>query len=76
MTKPVVLCILDGWGLREDPFANAPVLAQTPTYDRLMATCPHAQLITHGPDAGLPRLRRSLHGARLPALRRLQRQVV
>ena len=53
--KPVVLCILDGWGLRDDPFANAPVLAQTPTYDRLMAACPHAQLVTHGPDAGLPR---------------------
>ncbi|TNC72364.1 2,3-bisphosphoglycerate-independent phosphoglycerate mutase [Rubellimicrobium roseum] len=54
MPKPVVLCILDGWGLREDSFANAPALAQTPTYDRLMATCPHAQLRTHGPDAGLP----------------------
>ena len=54
MPKPVVLCILDGWGLRDDPFANAPVLADTPTYDRLMATCPHARLITHGPDAGLP----------------------
>ena len=52
--KPVVLCILDGWGLREDPFANAPVLADTPTFDRLMVECPHAQLITHGPDAGLP----------------------
>ncbi len=46
--KPVVLCILDGWGLREDPFANAPLLADTPTYDRLMATCPHAQLPAPG----------------------------
>ena len=52
--KPVVLCILDGWGLRDDPFANAVALADTPTYDRLMATCPHAQLVTHGRDAGLP----------------------
>ena len=52
--KPVVLCILDGWGLREDKTANAPALADTPTYDRIMATCPHAQLITHGPDVGLP----------------------
>ena len=52
--KPVVLCILDGWGLREDAFANAVKLAQTPTYDRLMASCPHAQLVTHGRDAGLP----------------------
>jgi 2,3-bisphosphoglycerate-independent phosphoglycerate mutase len=53
--RPVVLCILDGWGLRDDPTANAPVLADTPTYDRIMATCPHAQLITHGPDVGLPK---------------------
>ncbi len=55
MPKPVVLCILDGWGLRDDPFANAPKLAQTPNFDRLWAKEPHAQLITHGPDAGLPR---------------------
>jgi 2,3-bisphosphoglycerate-independent phosphoglycerate mutase len=53
--KPVVLCILDGWGLSEDRSANAPALANTPNFDRLMQTCPNAQLITHGPDAGLPR---------------------
>ena len=52
--KPVVLCILDGWGLREEREANAPALADTPTFDRLMATCPHATLITYGPDVGLP----------------------
>jgi 2,3-bisphosphoglycerate-independent phosphoglycerate mutase len=52
--KPVVLCILDGWGLSPDTAANAPVLARTPNVDRLMATCPHATLTTHGPDAGLP----------------------
>ena len=52
--KPVVLCILDGWGLRDDKTANAPALADTPNFDRLMAGCPSATLITHGPDAGLP----------------------
>jgi len=52
--KPVVLCILDGWGLREQAEANAPLLANTPTFDRIMATCPNATLITHGPDVGLP----------------------
>ena len=52
--KPVVLCILDGWGLRAETEANAVALADTPTYDRIMATCPHARLITHGPDVGLP----------------------
>lgn len=52
--KPVVLTILDGWGLSDDTTANAPYLAQTPTMDRLMATCPHATLVTFGPDVGLP----------------------
>ncbi|WP_368184812.1 2,3-bisphosphoglycerate-independent phosphoglycerate mutase [Aestuariibius sp. HNIBRBA575] len=53
--KPVVLCILDGWGKRSDPVGNAPVLASTPAFDRIMKTCPNAELITHGPDVGLPR---------------------
>ncbi|WP_323781003.1 2,3-bisphosphoglycerate-independent phosphoglycerate mutase [Thalassovita sp.] len=52
--KPVVLCILDGWGLSADPKANAPLLANTPVFDRIMSECPHNQLITHGPDVGLP----------------------
>ncbi|SNR32991.1 2,3-bisphosphoglycerate-independent phosphoglycerate mutase [Puniceibacterium sediminis] len=52
--KPVVLTILDGWGLRDDPTANAPVLARTPNMDWLSANCPKAKLITHGPDVGLP----------------------
>ncbi|NCO21673.1 MAG: 2,3-bisphosphoglycerate-independent phosphoglycerate mutase [Rhodobacterales bacterium] len=53
--KPVVLCILDGWGNNTDSSANAPVLADTPTFDRIIATCPHAMLVTHGPDVGLPK---------------------
>ncbi|UYV36648.1 2,3-bisphosphoglycerate-independent phosphoglycerate mutase [Rhodobacteraceae bacterium D3-12] len=52
--KPVVLCILDGWGHRTDTAANAPALANTPAFDRLMSSCPHALLTTHGPDVGLP----------------------
>ncbi|MCV6598496.1 MAG: 2,3-bisphosphoglycerate-independent phosphoglycerate mutase [Mangrovicoccus sp.] len=52
--KPVVLCILDGWGARADITANAPAQAKTPNFDRLMASCPNAQLITHGRDVGLP----------------------
>ncbi|MEY8837602.1 2,3-bisphosphoglycerate-independent phosphoglycerate mutase, partial [Cribrihabitans sp. XS_ASV171] len=55
MTKPVVLCILDGWGLSEETAANAPFLAKTPSFDAIMRDCPHAKLITHGPDVGLPR---------------------
>jgi len=54
MANPVVLCILDGWGTGDGAAGNAPQLAQTPHFDRLMATQPNAQLITHGPDVGLP----------------------
>ncbi|KAE9632311.1 2,3-bisphosphoglycerate-independent phosphoglycerate mutase [Parasedimentitalea maritima] len=52
--KPVVLCILDGWGSGEPGVANAPHLAKTPTFDAFMASGPQARLITHGPDVGLP----------------------
>lgn len=55
MTKPVVLCILDGWGLSDRPEQSAPDRAATPHFDRLMRDCPHATLVTHGPDVGLPR---------------------
>ncbi|MCF7727565.1 2,3-bisphosphoglycerate-independent phosphoglycerate mutase [Sulfitobacter sp. M220] len=52
--KPVVLCILDGWGLCDDPKGNAPLLAKTPHFDRIMQSCPSATLTTFGPDVGLP----------------------
>jgi 2,3-bisphosphoglycerate-independent phosphoglycerate mutase len=51
--KPVVLCILDGWGKRAEVAGNAPALANTPNYDRVMSGAT-AELITHGPDVGLP----------------------
>ena len=51
---PVVLCILDGWGDRADTRANAPALAETPNFDRIMRDCPTARLVTHGRDVGLP----------------------
>ncbi len=54
MSKPVVLCILDGWGLSQAQEGNAVALADTPNYDRVMRDCPTATLITHGPDVGLP----------------------
>ncbi len=53
--KPVVLCILDGWGLSETREGNAPLLADTPVMDDVFATAPNATLITHGPDVGLPK---------------------
>ncbi len=53
--KPVVLMILDGWGLREASEANAPKLAATPAFDRLMTEAPTAQLSASGEDVGLPK---------------------
>lgn len=54
--KPVVLCILDGWGHREERDNNAIALAKTPTWDRWMADAgrPHALVETSGLDVGLP----------------------
>ena len=53
--KPVVLCILDGWGISTRPEQSAPDQAQTPNFDRLMRDWPHGRLVTYGPDVGLPR---------------------
>lgn len=52
--RPVVLCILDGWGHRDDPTDNAIAMADTPNWDRLTATCPRALLKTSGLAVGLP----------------------
>ncbi len=52
--KPVVLCILDGWGIGPDPKVSAPAQAQVPTFNRLWRDCPHETLLTFGPDVGLP----------------------
>ena len=52
--KPVVLCILDGWGISDRPEQSAPDVAHVPNFRRLMARDPNATLITHGPDVGLP----------------------
>ncbi len=52
--RPVVLCILDGWGLSPTREGNAVALGETPNFDRIWRTCPHATLAAHGPDVGLP----------------------
>ena len=52
--SPVVLVVLDGWGLRTTPEHNAIVLARTPAYLELLDQYPHASLITNGEAVGLP----------------------
>ena len=46
--KPVVLCILDGWGISDRPEQSAPDQAFTPVMDRLVAENPHATLTVRG----------------------------
>ncbi len=53
-TKPVVLCILDGWGSRDENDNNAIKLADTPIYDEMIANCPKSTLQTSGLSVGLP----------------------
>ena len=51
---PLVLLVLDGFGIREEREHNAIALARTPVYDELLARYPHAQLIASGEAVGLP----------------------
>ena len=52
--KKSILIILDGWGLNPDPAISAIEAADTPFFDSLWNEYPHATLITHGEDVGLP----------------------
>ena len=52
--KPVVLCILDGCGVREETDGNAFKNANKPTFDKLMDEYPHSILQASGPYVGLP----------------------
>src|SRR5688500_15326798 len=52
--RPVVLCILDGWGLSPSRDADAVALARTPSFAAIWAACPHGRRAAHGPDVGLP----------------------
>ncbi len=55
MKRPVILCILDGFGWAPDePDGNAIVAARTPVLDNIMATCPHTTIGASGLDVGLP----------------------
>ena len=52
--RPVVLCVLDGWGLAPDSPTNAVTRAKTPRLRALSDTYPHATLRASGRDVGLP----------------------
>jgi 2,3-bisphosphoglycerate-independent phosphoglycerate mutase len=52
--RPVVLCILDGWGESASSDHNAIRLADTPAWDGFMRDCPHALIDASELHVGLP----------------------
>lgn len=54
MYKPVVLVVLDGWGLGKADKGNAITEAKLPTIDKLNKYYPHAALQASGISVGLP----------------------
>lgn len=52
--KPVVLLILDGWGIGPNNAGNAIMRAKTPNIDKFWIAFPHTQLAASGKAVGLP----------------------
>ncbi len=55
VTRPVLLIILDGFGIRDDAPDNAINLAKKPFWDTLWREYPHTTLDASGRRVGLPR---------------------
>ncbi|MCW2279054.1 2,3-bisphosphoglycerate-independent phosphoglycerate mutase [Heliophilum fasciatum] len=55
MSKPVMLMVLDGWGLREEAEGNALKVAALPAFTRLWETYPHTAIQASGEFVGLPK---------------------
>ncbi|HWA51563.1 MAG TPA: 2,3-bisphosphoglycerate-independent phosphoglycerate mutase [Patescibacteria group bacterium] len=53
-TNPVVLVILDGWGIAPASDGNAITLANPDNYNNLLANYPHSELLASGESVGLP----------------------
>ena len=52
--RPLVLCILDGWGCRAERADNSILQADTPNWHKFMAESPHARLQASELFVGLP----------------------
>ena len=52
---PVILCIMDGWGISADAAFNAVEKAHTPFIDKLIVNYPHCQLMASEEAVGLPK---------------------
>ena len=53
--KPVVLCVLDGWGFREDTADNAVTRARADIFRKYWDASPHALLDASEEHVGLPK---------------------
>ena len=53
--KPLLLCILDGVGIRKNIHGNALYAAKTPNLNKLFSEYPHTTLEASGPYVGLPK---------------------
>ena len=54
MQKKVLLIILDGWGITQDPKVSAIYQGKTPFFDSLIKNYPNASLRADGLNVGLP----------------------
>ena len=54
MKKPLMLMILDGWGINPNPAHNAVALANTPNLTKYLGEYPHVPIRTSGMAVGLP----------------------
>lgn len=54
MKQPLILTILDGYGLREKKHGNAVALADNKVFNKLWNEYPHATLVASGEKVGLP----------------------
>ena len=52
--KPIILCIMDGVGMRKEKHGNAFLQANTPNFDKLWKNYPNSLLIASGKEVGLP----------------------
>src|SRR3989339_789627 len=51
---PLVLAILDGWGINKSKKGNAILAAKTPNFNNFKKNYPNSQLIASGKKVGLP----------------------
>lgn len=51
---PVVVIVMDGYGIPKNDAGSAIAAARKPTLDRLFAECPHIRLRAHGTAVGMP----------------------